>query len=151
MKIECTQEEFETLLDMIYAGSVLINSTKSDEERIKKYFDMEQYFFKEAVERGLTEFIAFDETYQEYMPTRVYEDGEVNTYIDTYDDRVFWEELVLRLARRDVLNEVGDVNPDMTKAEVNTKQLALEEMYEDEFFYHGLSRLKITPLESDGQ
>ena len=147
MKIECTKEEFKVLLDMIYAGSVLINSTKSDKERIPAYLEMEQFFFQLAVEKGFEDLIAFNEEYKEYMPTYAYEESELNEYIDAYDERVFWEELVLRLARRDVLHELGDVHPDMTKQEVNGKQLQLHEYYEDEFFYNGLSRLKITPLE----
>ena len=32
-----------------------------------------------------------------------YEEDEFNNYIDEYDTSVFWDELVMRLARRDAL------------------------------------------------
>lgn len=149
MKIECTKEEFKILFDLVYAGNVLVNGMRNYEERVKEYSEMEQTIFKLAESFGLTDTVEYNEEFKEYMPTRQYEDAEegINTYIDQYDDKVFWEELILRLARRDALNELGDINPEMTKQELNKKQEALEEMYEDEIFYHGIERLKIKELE----
>lgn len=145
MKIDCTKEEFKVLLDLVYAGNVVVNSLRSQEERIKIYSDMEQTLFSMASGFGLENIAQYSEEYKEYMPTYEYEEDEegINPYIDSYDEKVFWEELALRLARRDVLNEVGDVNPDMTKQEVNKKQLELEEMYEDEFIENGIAWLKL--------
>lgn len=45
MKIECTKEEFKVLLDMVYAGNILINSMRSQEEKIEEYANMEQFFY----------------------------------------------------------------------------------------------------------
>jgi len=80
------------------------------------------------------------------MPTSDYEEEGVDEYIDAYDTQVFWEELVMRLARRDGLNYVGDVDPDMTKAQLKEMQMNLEEKYEEEIQEHGLARLKIVKL-----
>ncbi|MHC1747895.1 MAG: hypothetical protein AB9856_05815 [Cellulosilyticaceae bacterium] len=146
MNIEFTKEEFEKLLDLVYAGNLMVNGLRSYEERITEYSDLEQKIFKLTEEAGLKNVIEYDEEFKEYMPTREYEEGAINEYIDAYDDKVFWEELVVRLARRDALNELGDINPDMSKSELNQKQLDLEEFYEDEVTYHGLSRMKIVPL-----
>lgn len=151
MKIECTKEEFKVLLDLVYAGNILVNGLRSQEERIKVYSDMEQTLFASAKEFGLEDIAEYSEEFKEYMPTHAYEEDEegINPYIDAYDEKVFWEELALRLARRDVLNEVGDVNPDMTKQEVNKKQLQLEEMYEDEFIENGIAWLKLQKPEEE--
>ncbi len=75
------------------------------------------------------------------------ESSVVSEWIDAYDDRVFFEELVMRLARRDALNKLGDEEPDMTESKLDALQLQLEDMYDEELEYHGLTRFKIVPLE----
>ena len=143
MKIECTKEEFKVLLDMVYAGNILMNSMRSQDKKIKEYVDMEQYFFAKAKEYDLENLVEYDEEYSEYIPTREYEDEEFNQYIDEYETRVFWEELVMRLARRDALNYAGDVDQDITRAALKEMQLKLEEKYDEEIEANGIMNLKI--------
>ena len=142
MEIKCTKEEFKALLDLVYAGNLLINGMREVSERIAPHAEMEQKIFAMAKDFGFEELIEFDEEFNEYMPTRAYENSEVNDYIDAYEDKVFWEELVVRMARRQALNELGDENPDMTNAELRQRQIELEEYYEDEFIENGIYHLK---------
>ena len=142
MEIKCTKEEFKTLLDLVYAGNLLINGMREVDERIVPYAELEQKIFAMAKEFGLEEVVEFDEEFKEYMPTRAYENSEINDYIDAYEDKVFWEELIVRMARRQALNELGDENPDMTNAELRNRQIELEEYYEDEFIENGIYHLK---------
>lgn len=143
MKIECTKEEFKVLLDMVYAGNILINSMRSQEEKIEEYANMEQFFLSKAKEYGLENIAEYDEEYSEYIPTREYEDEDFNGYIDEYETRVFWEELIMRLARRDALNYAGDVDQDITKAALKEMQLKLEDKYEEEIEANGIMNLKV--------
>lgn len=149
MKIECTKEEFKVLLDMVYAGNILMNSMRSQDEKIKEYADMEQYFFAKAIEYDLENLVEYDEEYSEYIPTREYEDEEFNQYIDEYETRVFWEELVMRLARRDALNYAGDVDQDITRAALKEMQLKLEEKYDEEIEANGIMNLKIVTWDKE--
>ncbi|MDA3732212.1 hypothetical protein PBV87_12025 [Niameybacter massiliensis] len=142
MELKCTKEEFKALLDLVYAGNLLINGMREVDERILPHSEMEQKIFAMAKEFGYEELIEFDNEFNEYMPTRAYENSEVNDYIDAYEDKVFWEELVVRMARRQALNELGDENPDMTSAELRQRQIELEEYYEDEFIENGIYHLK---------
>lgn len=149
MKIECTKEEFKTLMDLVYAGNLLINGTRSQEERVKNYSDMEQQMYKMAAEFGLGDLVEYDEEFKEYMPTHEYEEDEFNEYIDAYDTSVFWDELVMRLARRDALNYAGDVDQNITKAALKEMQLGFEEKYEEEIEANGIMNLKIVKLEDN--
>lgn len=142
MELKCTKEEFKALLDLVYAGNLLINGMREVDERILPHSEMEQKIFAMAKEFGYEELIEFDDEFNEYMPTRAYENSEVNDYIDAYEDKVFWEELVVRMARRQALNELGDESPDMTSAELRQRQIELEEYYEDEFIENGIYHLK---------
>ena len=81
------------------------------------------------------------------MPTHEYEEDEFNDYIDEYDTSVFWDELVMRLARRDALNYAGDVDQNITRAALKEMQLGLEEKYEEEIEANGIMNLKIVKLE----
>lgn len=142
MEIKCTKEEYKVLLDLIYAGNLLINGMREQDERIASYQEMEQLIFAMAKEHGFEDLIAYDEEFKEYMPTHTYEKEAVNDYVDAYEDRVFWEELVVRMARRQALNELGDENPDMTNTELRNRQIELEEYYEDQFIESGIYHLK---------
>ena len=147
MKIECTKEEFKTLMDLVYAGNLLINGPRSKEERVAQYADMEQEIYKMASSFGLEGLVEYSEESSEYMPTHEYEEDEFNNYIDEYDTSVFWDELVMRLARRDALNYAGDVDQNITRAALKEMQLGFEEKYEEEIEANGIMNLKIVKLE----
>ncbi len=147
MKFECTKEEFKTLMDLVYAGNLLINGPRSKEERIAKYAKMEQEIFKMASSFGIEGLIEYSDEFKEYMPTHEYEEDEFNNYIDDYDTSVFWEELVMRLARRDALNYAGDVDQNITRAALKEMQLGFEEKYEEEIEANGIMNLKIVRLD----
>ena len=147
MKIECTKEEFKTLMDLVYAGNLLINGPRSKEERVEAYAHMEQEIYKMAKSFGLEGLIEYSDEFNEYMPTHEYEEDEFNNYIDEYDTSVFWDELVMRLARRDALNYAGDVDQNITRAALKEMQLGLEEKYEEEIEANGIMNLKIVKLE----
>ena len=150
MKIECTKEEFQQLFDLVYAGNVLINGLRGQEEKVAAYQQMEQTIFKMAASFGIEDAVVYDEEFKEWMPTHAYEEKGINDYLDAYDTQVFWEELTMRLARRDALNHVGDVEPDMSPEKLRALQNKLEDEYEEEFEYHGLDHLKLVepPLQS---
>lgn len=149
MKIECTKEEFKTLMDLVFAGNLLINGPRSKEERVENYADMEQSIYKMAEAFGLGHLIEYSEEFKEYMPTHEYEEDEFNDYIDAYDTSVFWDELVMRLARRDALNYAGDVDQNITKAALKEMQLGFEEKYEEEIEANGIMHLKIVKLDEE--
>ena len=142
MEIKCTKEEFKILMDLVYAGNILVNGMREQSERIMPYHEMEQKLFEMAKAFGYEELITYDEEYKEYMPTHEYEKESVNDYIDAYEDKVFWEELVVRMARKEALNELGDENPDMTKGELRERQMELEDYFENEFIESGIYHLK---------
>ncbi len=150
MEIKCTKEEYKVLLDLVYAGNLMLNGMREQEDRIAHYHEMEQFIFGMAKEQGYEDLIAYDNEYNEYMPTHTYENSEFVAYIDAYEDRLFWEELVVRMARRQALNELGDENPDMTSAELRNRQIELEAYYEDQFIESGIYHLKwIKPEEEN--
>ncbi|OOB79692.1 MAG: hypothetical protein ATN33_05135 [Epulopiscium sp. Nele67-Bin001] len=143
MNLALTDEEFKTLIDLVYVGNFVINGMRDSQDKIKSPFALEQKIFSLAN----SEVAKYDKEFNEYMPTAQYEASKVGEWIDAYDDRVFFEELVVRLARRDALNKLGDEDPEMTQTKLDETQLQFEEIYDEELEYHGLTRFKIVPIE----
>ena len=143
MDIKFTKQEFQALFGLVYAGNVVVNGLRNYDERIKEYSEIEQKIFSLAEEFGLIDVVAYDEEFKEYMPTRAYEESGINEYIDDYDSAVFWEELTLRLARRDALNILCDQEPDMSKEKLARLQMDIEDEYEKKFLEGGFSDLKL--------
>lgn len=143
MNIKFTKEEFKALFDLVYAGNMVVNGMRNDDERVVEYCQIEQKIFSLAKEFGLNDVVVYDEGVKEYMPTRAYEASEINQYMDYYDEAVFWEELTLRLARRDALNILCDQEPDMSKEKLARLQINIEEEYERIFLEGGISDLKL--------
>ena len=79
-----------------------------------------------------------------YYETREYEEKALEEFIAPYNEDTFWEELVDRLARRDVFKKIGieKYNAMELEERIRTMSTAVGR-YEDEFEEHGLDRVKV--------
>ena len=143
MEIKFTKEQYEDLVKVVYMGSWMINSFRTDDE-IKKYEDLEQHILSYSKDFGLQKSIEYDSSLAKFFPTREFEEGEVNQYIDEYDDYNFWDELIHRLARRDFVKKYGEGKiKKMSIEELFKKEDPFIEEYEREVDDYGIERLEI--------
>lgn len=99
MKLELTTKDFRRLLDMVYIGNWVLNSTRGD-DRISDYDRVESILFAKAAEQGMT---ALAEVYQgEIIPSKAFAEGGIHEAIMEYENNVFFEILAEDLARRDM-------------------------------------------------
>lgn len=140
MKLELTESQYRTLVKVVYLGTWMVNATKTGEDIDQTFEDIEQLVFALSKEIDMSDWIEYDDKFGGYFPTRILED-EVYQYIKAYDDDVFWEELIGRLARRDLFREIGPVS--QLSDENFSRQFELEETYEKEFVNHGLKNLEL--------
>ena len=102
LKIELTKKQFRRLLDLVYIGNWVLNSTRG-EDRFADYDEVESALFSKALENGMTELAeAFN---GEVLPSRAFVDGGIHEAIMEYEDTVFFEILAEELARRDMDHE----------------------------------------------
>ena len=94
MKIELTSKEFRRLLDLVYIGNWVLNSTRGD-DRFQDYDDLESKIF--ALSPALSE--SWNGT---TVPSRAYAEGGIHEAIAYYEDNVFYEILAEELSRRDM-------------------------------------------------
>ena len=102
MKIELTEQQFRYLLDLVYIGNWVVNSTREG-DRIKEYDDVESTVFSHCLHHRMAKLV---ELYQgELIPSRAFADGGIHEAIERYEDIVFYEILAEELALRDMDGE----------------------------------------------
>ena len=107
MQIELTSREFRNLLDMVYIGNWVLNSTRG-EDRFQIYDDLESKLFALAREQGMK---VLAQTIQgTVVPSKAYTEGGIHEAIAYYEDNVFYEILAEELSRRDM--NYPDITPE---------------------------------------
>ena len=94
MQINLTNKEFRRLLDLVYIGNWVLNSTRGN-DRFQDYDDLESKIF--ALSPALSE--PWNGT---IVPSRAYAEGGIHEAIAYYEDNVFYEILAEELSRRDM-------------------------------------------------
>ena len=99
MQIDLSKKEFRRLLDMVYIGNWILNSTRGD-DRFADYDDLESKLFALCREQGMDTLV---ERYEGTdVPSRAFSDGGIHEAIAYYEDAVFFDILAEELARRDL-------------------------------------------------
>ena len=99
MQIDLTNKEFRYLLDLVYIGNWVLNSTRGD-DRFRDYDAIESKLF--GLCRG-TKMQTLVENWQgEEVPSKAYAEGGIHEAIACYEDAVFYEILAEELSRRDM-------------------------------------------------
>lgn len=131
MQIELTNKEFRRLLDMVYIGNWVLNSTRG-EDRFADYDDLESKLFGLCRTVGMK--VLVEDWNDTTIPSRAYEAGGIHEAIAYYEDNVFYEILAEELSRRDM--GYADITPENYE-EITGRM----EQYMREFEVSGVDRL----------
>ena len=102
MELNMTEKQFRRLLDLVYIGNWVVNSTRGD-DRIKEYDQVESLVFSHCLRHKMSKLV---ELYQgELIPSRAFADGGIHEAIENYEDIVFYEILAEELALKDMDGE----------------------------------------------
>ena len=138
MKLELTDQEFRYLLDLVYIGNWVLNSTRGD-DRIEEYDQVEGKVFSHCVPQGMPKLV---ERYRgSLIPSRAFADGGIHEAIEQYEDTIFYELLAEELALRDL-----DGQP-LTRENYDALMARID-AYLSEFDEHGTDR---APLQGSAQ
>ena len=119
MNIELSEKEFRRLLDMVYIGNWILNSTRGDDR-------FEDHGMRALIQRW----------HGHIFPSQAYEDGGIHEAIADYEDGVFFNILAEELARRDL--DLVDTDP-----EDFSELTARMDEYMAEFEKNGLNTINI--------
>ena len=133
MEIKLTQKQFRRLLDLVYIGNWVLNSTRGD-DRIKDYDDVESLIFSHCLSRGMANLVELYEG--EIIPSRAFAEGGIHEAIMAYEDSAFFEILAQELALRDL------DDPPITQENYDEIMERMDE-YMDEFERHGTDNVTV--------
>ncbi len=136
MQIELTPKEFRLLLDLVYIGNWVLNSTRGD-DRFQDYDSIESKLFGLSRQHGMS--VLVENTDGVSVPSQAYVSGGIHEAIAYYEDNIFYEILAEELSRRDM------EYPDITEENYDEILRRMND-YMDEFESSGVDHLV---LESD--
>lgn len=138
MHIELTKKEFRRLLDMVYIGNWILNSTRGD-DRFDDYDNVESKLFARCREEGMSALVEKWEGAD--VPSKAFTDGGIHEAIMDYEDTVFYEILAEELARRDM-----DYQP--VSRENYDELVSRMDDYIAEFEAHGTDNILIPTMDT---
>lgn len=104
MELSMNMKQFRRLLDLVYIGNWVLNSTRGD-ERIGEFDEVESLIFQKCKDLGLGNLT--EPLDGNAIPSRSFAEGGIHEAIMEYEDTIFFEILAEELARRDIVNEGG--------------------------------------------
>lgn len=133
VNIELSDKEFRRMLDLIYIGNWILNSTRG-EDRFEDYDLLQEKLFALAGRSGMKSLV---ESYMgHHFPSKAYEEGGIHEAIADYEDAIFFDILAEELARRDL----GLVDSDPTDLTELTQRM---DEYMAEFERNGLNGINV--------
>ena len=133
MNLELSQKQFRRLLDLVYIGNWILNSTRGD-QRFTDYDEVESLLFGRAALEGMP---SLAELYQgEIVPSRAFVEGGIHEAIMEYENNVFFDILAEDLARRDM----DDAPIDESNYDELTSRI---DAYTAEFEQHGTDNILV--------
>jgi len=133
MIIELSELEFRRLLDMVYIGNWILNSTRGS-DRFADYDNVQSRLFSYCMSQGMSALV--DYRFGTAVPSAAFEYGGIHEAISDYEDSVFFEILAEELARRDM--DFESIGPDNYK-EFSTR---IDE-YIEEFEQNGIDNISL--------
>ena len=131
MTIELSAKEFRRLLDMVFIGNWVLNSTRGD-DRFEDYDNVESKLFALCKNTPMESLV---EEYQgKSVPSHAFNDGGIHEAIVNYEDNIFYDVLAEELARRDM------GYPEITSRNYDELVSRMED-YIDEFELNGTDNI----------
>ena len=134
MELKLSQKQYRRLLDLVYIGNWVLNSTRGD-DRIRDYDVVESLVFSHCLEQGMPKLIELYEG--EIIPSRAFAQGGIHEAIMAYEDAIFFEVLAEELALRDAEEQSG--HPIHDQSEILDRM----EQYLGEFEEHGTDHITV--------
>ena len=133
MELHLTEKQYRRLLDLVYIGNWVLNSTRGD-DRIQDYDKVESHIFSHCLDHGMA---ALVELYDgEIIPSRAFAEGGIHEAIMAYEDVTFFEILAEELALR-------DLDAERATAENYDEVMDRIEQYMGEFEAHGTDHISV--------
>ncbi len=133
MDLHLSEKQYRRLLDLVYIGNWVLNSTRG-EDRIREFDKVESLVFSHCLDHGMASLV---ELYNgEVIPSRAFAEGGIHEAIMAYEDVSFFEILAEELALR-------DLDAEQATADNYAEVMERMEQYMGEFEAHGTDHINV--------
>lgn len=142
MTIDLSADDYRRLVELAYLGEWMINAQHNPDFHDTQATNVLQQLL--AAHPG-QKYVDKDPETGDYFMTDDWTDVLYEKHVLDYDDHVFWDELVERLAARDLGLGLGLEADDIDRDEYLNQLLPLEDRYRSEIEAYGLERFQLKP------
>jgi hypothetical protein len=155
MKFEFTEKEYRTLVDILTLSGMILDAYGRGEDSSRKgCFELEQKIYSYFEDVGSRDLIMRDPSTGQYVRKWSSDRSETIVQIlDEYVDASFWEELIVRMAERDMLADLELQGKDQSKLTLEERETLLRkygDRYDREFRSNGLKSIISRSESSEG-
>ncbi|MBC8348498.1 MAG: hypothetical protein H8E24_07725 [Verrucomicrobia bacterium] len=155
MKFEFTQKEYRTLVDILTLSGMILDAYGRGEDSSRKgCFELEQKIYSYFEDVGSRDLIMRDPSTGQYGRKWSSDRSEtIVKILDEYVDASFWEELIVRMAERDMLADLELQGKDQSKLTLEERETLLRkygDRYDREFRSNGLKSIISRSESSEG-
>ncbi len=137
--LELTETQMQDLLQMVYLGEWMTQAY-GNSEHAQDYEELIQKLYATAYNNGIESDVEFDKKMGGYVPTNEFE-SFCDDIISQYDEHTFWEELIMRMATKELQSQGGG---QLSSAEYEKQLQKLIEKYEKECNTCGIENLSFS-------
>ena len=144
IEMSFTKDELQLLIKLLYTGYYVCDKDEdSDSEKKAKELLVDR-FLQNALSYRIMDGIEYVAEYDKHFLDADHEELLLDDYNDFIEDS-FWDELIFRLGRRDLVNAVGEaIFKNMDDLERIREEEKYMERYREEFEENGIRRVGIT-------
>lgn len=145
MHLRFTEEELATLVEMVSLATEVANINQSEDAtaNFARFENVENKILKSAKHSGLGSWIEFDPARGKHRVTEEFQEHSFfQQSLDELRNNLFWEELTIRLAERDLIKEIGEEKWEaMSEEKQRQASKKLERRYWGKFTTQGMENL----------
>lgn len=147
MHIRLTEQELATLVQMVSLAANVSswNQKPGSTSQVAAFEDLEAKILEKASHSGFADWLEFDEESQRLrIKPEVEADAFYNDCYEEFRNESFWEELVIRLADRDLARAIGHSAWEaLSEDQRRARSKDTEKRYWDEFIASGIDHVHV--------
>ncbi|KHE67098.1 hypothetical protein [Halobacillus sp. BBL2006] len=124
IKLELTPKQYEKLVESVYLGTWMVNSTKMELD--EEFEDVRELVLSKYKEANFEDKVVHQQEMGIHDLNVDYESELLETYVEEYDEFSFWDKLVEKLAEKELVERFGAPDGEMTD-EMMEARLEIEE------------------------
>lgn len=142
MELKLTEDQYRKLVKLVFMGMWMTDS-RGTEKDDPYFIEIEQLVYSASLKNGINDIIEYDKINDKYFPSENFDAEDIIAqHIDAYDENCFWDELIDRLTKRDMIEKYGlEKIHNMNQAEIFQKEKEIIDYYEEFFAKNGLKNL----------